>query len=83
MGVMGRSSFEERFRSPAALAAFGAFAVPEPFGVIMLFCAAIWWWRRRRRKVLSLAIEGSSARPNFDVPILTEGSGAEKCVGET
>jgi len=62
MGVMGRLSFKERFRSPAALAAFGAFAVPEPFGAIMLFCAAIWWWRRRRRKVLSLAIESASAR---------------------
>jgi hypothetical protein len=81
MGVMERLSFKERFRSPAALAAFGAFAVPEPFGAIMLFCAAIWWWRRRRRKVLSLAIESASARPNFDMPIPREGSGAEKCVG--
>jgi hypothetical protein len=81
MGVMGRLSLKEQFRSPAALAAFGAFAVPEPFGAIMLFCAAIWWWRRRRRKVLSLTIESAPARPNFNVPILTEGSGAEKRVG--
>jgi hypothetical protein len=81
MGVMGRLSFKKRFRSPAALAAFGAFAVPEPFGAIMLFCAAIWWWQRRRRKVLSLAIESASARPSFDMPIPTEGGGAEKCVG--
>jgi hypothetical protein len=33
--------------SPAALAACGAFLVPEPFGVCVVLAAAIWWlWRR-------------------------------------
>src|ERR1700733_4381422 len=33
--------------SPAALAACGAFLVPEPFGVCFVLAAAIWWlWRR-------------------------------------
>ncbi len=39
----------KRFSSPAALAAFGAFAAPEPIGLILLICAAVWWWRARRR----------------------------------
>jgi hypothetical protein len=44
-----RVALKKRFNSPAALAAFGAFAVPEPLGAIMVVCAAIWWcWSRKR-----------------------------------
>ena len=41
-------SFKKRFRSPAALALFGAFAAPEPLGAIMVVCAAMWWWSSRK-----------------------------------
>jgi hypothetical protein len=45
-----RVALKKRFNSPAALAAFGAFAVPEPLGAIMVVCAAIWWcWSRKRQ----------------------------------
>ena len=44
-----RVALKKRLNSPAALAAFGAFAVPEPLGAIMVVCAAIWWcWSRKR-----------------------------------
>lgn len=36
-----------KFKSPTALAAFGAFFVPEPFGVCFVLIAAIWWWYRK------------------------------------
>jgi len=48
---MERLLFKKRFRSPAALAVFGAFAAPEPLGVIMLICAAVWWWRSRQAAI--------------------------------
>jgi hypothetical protein len=48
MSRMGRLSFKKRFRSPAALAIFGAFAAPEPLGAIMVVCAAMWWWKSRK-----------------------------------
>jgi hypothetical protein len=32
-----------KIKSPTALAAFGAFFVPEPFGVCFVLIAAIWW----------------------------------------
>jgi hypothetical protein len=47
MAFIERLSLKERFISPAALALFGAFAVPEPFGTIILAYAAFWWWRRK------------------------------------
>jgi hypothetical protein len=50
MTFIERLSLKKRFSSPAALAVFGAFAVPEPFGTIILAYAAIWWWRSRRNK---------------------------------
>jgi hypothetical protein len=34
-------------KSPAALATFGAFFVPEPFGTCFLLAAAIWWSCRK------------------------------------
>jgi hypothetical protein len=48
MDFIKRLPFKKRFRSPAALAVFGAFAAPEPLGAIMVFCAAIWWWKSRK-----------------------------------
>jgi hypothetical protein len=48
MSCLERLSFKKRFRSPAALAIFGAFAAPEPLGAIMLVCAAMWWWKSRK-----------------------------------
>jgi len=39
-------SFRE-IKSPVALATFGAFFVPEPFGVCLVLFAAIWWLRRK------------------------------------
>jgi hypothetical protein len=66
MRFLGRLSLRKRFRSPAALAAFGAFAVPEPFGAIILLCAAVWWWHRRRRKGLAVAIEAPAPMESAD-----------------
>jgi hypothetical protein len=54
MTFLERVSFKKRFESPATLALFGAFAVPEPFGTIILAYAAIWWWRSRKRKTTGL-----------------------------
>ncbi len=34
-------------KSPVALAACGAFLVPEPFGTCIVLAAAIWWLCRR------------------------------------
>jgi len=51
---MERVSFKKRFGSPAALALFGAFAVPEPFGTIVLAYAAVWWWQSRRNQKAQL-----------------------------
>jgi hypothetical protein len=36
-----------KIKSPAALATFGAFFVPEPFGACVVLAAAIWWCYRR------------------------------------
>jgi hypothetical protein len=54
MTFLERVSFKQRFGSPAALALFGAFAVPEPFGTIILAYAAFWWWRSRKIKAREL-----------------------------
>jgi hypothetical protein len=32
-----------QIKSPGALAAFGAFFVPEPFGTCLVLASAIWW----------------------------------------
>jgi hypothetical protein len=55
MAFIERLSLKERFSSPAALALFGAFAVPEPFGTIILAYAAFWWWRSRKKQTAQLA----------------------------
>lgn len=55
MTFLKRVSFKKRFGSPAALAVFGAFAVPEPFGTIILAYAAFWWWRSRKNKADKLS----------------------------
>jgi len=34
-------------KSPAALATFGAFFVPEPLGACVVLAAAIWWSCRK------------------------------------
>jgi len=54
MTFLERVSFKKRFESPAMLALFGAFAVPEPFGTIILAYAAFWWWRSRKIKAAGL-----------------------------
>jgi hypothetical protein len=36
-----------RIKSPLALAACGAFLVPEPFGACFVLAAAIWWLCRK------------------------------------
>jgi hypothetical protein len=61
MTFIDRLSLKERFRSPATLALFGAFAVPEPFGTIILAYAAVWWWRSRKNK--SRKLNGSDTSP--------------------
>ena len=39
-----------KIKSPAALATFGAFFVPQPLGACIVFAAAIWWsWRKLSR----------------------------------
>ena len=55
MAFIERLSWKERFSSPGALALFGAFAVPEPFGTIILAYAAFWWWRSRKKQIAQLA----------------------------
>jgi Flp pilus assembly protein TadB len=62
MAFIERLSLKERFSSPAALALFGAFAVPEPFGTIILAYAAFWWWRSRKIKSRRL---GNSDAPSL------------------
>lgn len=59
MAFIERLSLKERFSSPAALALFGAFAVPEPFGTIILAYAAFWWWRSRKIKSRKLSGNGA------------------------
>jgi hypothetical protein len=59
MAFIERLSLKERFSSPAALALFGAFAVPEPFGTIILAYAAFWWWRSRKIKARKLRDSGA------------------------
>jgi hypothetical protein len=47
-----------QIKSPAALATFGAFFVPEPLGACLVLVAAIWWSCRklgRRRSQGGLA----------------------------
>jgi hypothetical protein len=36
-----------KIKSPTALAAFGAFFVPEPLGVCFVLIAGLWWWYRK------------------------------------
>jgi hypothetical protein len=62
MAFIERLSWKERFSSPGALALFGAFAVPEPFGTIILAYAAFWWWRSRKIKLRKL---GNSDAPSW------------------
>jgi hypothetical protein len=66
MVFIERLSLKERFRSPAALAVFGAFAVPEPFGTLVLAYAAFWWWRSRKNKAGKL---NSGDEPLFTADI--------------
>lgn len=54
MTFLERVSLKKHFDSPATLALFGAFAVPEPFGTIILAYAAFWWWRSRKIKAAGL-----------------------------
>jgi hypothetical protein len=54
MTFVERLSLKKRFSSPAALAVFGAFAVPEPFGTLILAYAALWWWRSRKTRAVKL-----------------------------
>jgi len=58
MSSVERMSFKRRFRSPAALAIFGAFAAPEPLGAILLVCSAMWWWRSRGERSGDTAVSG-------------------------
>lgn len=37
----------QRIKSPAALATFGAFFVPEPLGTFLVLMAATWWVCRK------------------------------------
>ena len=37
----------DNIKSPLALAAFGAFFVPEPLGACFVMAAAIWWSYRK------------------------------------
>jgi len=36
-----------KIKSPAALATFGAFFVPEPLGACVVLAAAVWWSCRK------------------------------------
>ena len=66
MTFIKRLSLKKRFGSPAALAVFGAFAVPEPFGTIILAYAAFWWWRSRKNKADKF---GGTGEPRFAADI--------------
>ncbi len=62
MRSLDYSALKKRFRSPATLALFGAFAAPEPAGVIIVLCAALWWLRSRKRLALFRSLSGLRAR---------------------
>ena len=73
MTFLERVSFKKRFESPATLALFGAFAVPEPFGTIILAYAAFWWWRSR--KIKAAGLQGGD-EPPFAADITQHEAGA-------
>jgi hypothetical protein len=54
-------------KSPAALATFGAFFVPEPLGACVVLAAAIWWSCRKlsrsRPGGLNLSFPSQSKEP--------------------
>jgi hypothetical protein len=58
-----------KIKSPGALAAVGAFFVPEPFGAFVVLAAAIWWLYRKfirhrmRRESVPLLAPATNAEP--------------------
>ena len=57
-------NFQE-IKSPAALAAFGAFFVPEPLGTCFVLAAAVWWLCRRSNRSGELLLEISGRSLDF------------------
>lgn len=53
-------------KTPPALAAFGAFFVPEPLGACLVLAAAIWWLCRKPFARADAAILPQSAEPDQD-----------------
>ena len=53
-------------KTPPALAAFGAFFVPEPLGACLVLAAAIWWLCRKPFGRADAAILPQSAEPQPD-----------------
>jgi hypothetical protein len=58
-----------RFKSPKALAALGAFCVPEPFGACLVVAAAIWWSCRKLFSRSRLTIPIPERLPDGDVRV--------------
>jgi len=52
-----------QIKSPAALATFGAFFVPEPLGACVVLAAAIWWSFRKLGRIRSRGGLASSLPP--------------------
>jgi hypothetical protein len=58
-----------KIKSPGALAALGAFFVPEPFGAFVVLAAAVWWLYRKfiryraRRESVPALLPAANAEP--------------------
>jgi hypothetical protein len=57
----------QHINSPIALAAFGAFFVPEPLGICLVLASAIWWFTG----VTAMAQGMSNASSERDRQVLT------------
>lgn len=63
-GSFVRKPTLREIKTPPALAAFGAFFVPEPLGACLVLAAAIWWLCRKPFGRASSTILPQTAEPN-------------------
>jgi hypothetical protein len=59
-----------KIRSPAALATFGAFFVPEPLGALLVLTAALWWLYRKLVRTQARGALAPSLPPGRDAESL-------------
>jgi hypothetical protein len=63
-GSFVRKPTLREIKTPPALAAFGAFFVPEPLGACLVLAAAIWWLCRKPFGRANSAILPQTAEPD-------------------